>query len=254
MGTLGLKLVITPLLIGAATLAGRRWGPGVSGWVAGFPLTSGPVSVFLALEQGPGFAAQAAVGTLLGLAAMAGFCLVYSRVAPRTGWPAGMGAGVATFVAGALALAQAALPVVPAFGLVCLLLAGITAAMPRLVSPPAPGSPPWWDLPLRMATATAVVLGLTAIATLLGPRLTGFLSPFPVFALVMGVFTHRAQGPAAATRLLRWVVIGSFAFAAFFLAVGLLLERAAIGVTYVVATVAALTVNAGALYIGRRVL
>src|SRR5262245_46902673 len=254
VGTVRLRLVITPLLIGIATVAGRRWGPGVSGWVAGFPLTSGPVSVFLALEQGPGFAAQAAVGTLLGLAAMAGFCLVYSRVAPRAGWPAGTLACVVTFVGGTLVLAQAALPVGPAFALVCLLLAGIAAAMPRLAAPPGPGTPPPWDLPLRIATATTVVLGLTALASLLGPRLTGFLSPFPVFALVMGVFTHRAQGPAAATRLLRWVVLGSFAFAAFFLAAGLLLERTGLGVTYAAATAAALTVNAGALYIGRRVL
>jgi hypothetical protein len=254
VGVFGLKLVITPLLIAGATLAGRRWGPGVSGWVAGFPLTSGPVSVFLALEQGPGFAAQAAVGTLLGLAAMAAFCLVYSRTAPRVGWLPGMVAGVATFFASALVLAQAALPVVPAFGLVCLLLAGITVAMPQLAAPAGPAGPPWWDLPLRMATATTVVLGLTAVAALLGPRLTGFLSPFPVFALVMGVFTHRVHGPAAAARLLRWVVIGSFAFAAFFLVVGAVLDRLGIGGTYLAATAAALTVNAAALYIGRRVL
>ena len=58
-----LKLVVTPLLISAATLVARRWGPGVGGWLAGFPLTSAPVSVFLALEQGPDFAAGAAVGT-----------------------------------------------------------------------------------------------------------------------------------------------------------------------------------------------
>src|SRR5262249_61640139 len=96
--------------------------------------------------------------------------------------------------------------------------------------------------------------GRRARPWLLGPRLRGFLSPFPVSALVMGVFPHRAQGPAAATRLLRWVVLGSFAFAAFFLAAGLLLERTGLGVTYAVATAAALTVNAGALYIGRRVL
>src|SRR5262249_56057578 len=133
--------------MGVGTLAGRRWGPGVSGWVAGFPLTSGPVSVFLALEQGPGFAAQAAVGTLLGLAAMAGFCLVYSRVAPRAGWPAGTLAGVMTFVAGTLVLAQAALPVGPAFLLVCLLLAGIAAAMPRLPAAPPPPPPPPSHLP-----------------------------------------------------------------------------------------------------------
>src|SRR5256885_13738533 len=60
------KLLLTPLLIAAVTLAGRRWGPAVGGWLAGLPLTSRPVSVFLALEQGPGVAARAAVGALAG--------------------------------------------------------------------------------------------------------------------------------------------------------------------------------------------
>src|SRR2546422_11343874 len=75
------KLVLTPLLIAAVTLAGRRWGPAVGGWLAGLPLTSGPVSVFLALEQGPGFAARAAVGTLAGLGGGGCFCLVDARLA-----------------------------------------------------------------------------------------------------------------------------------------------------------------------------
>jgi len=69
-GVIVLKLVVTPLLIAVATLVARRWGHGVGGWLSGFPLTSAPVSVFLALEQGPAFAAGAAAGTLLGLAAM----------------------------------------------------------------------------------------------------------------------------------------------------------------------------------------
>src|SRR5262249_1129973 len=76
------KLVLTPLLISAVTLAGRRWGPGVSGWLAGLPLTSGPVSVFLAVEQGPQFAMRAALGTLAGLAAVAAFALSYPALAP----------------------------------------------------------------------------------------------------------------------------------------------------------------------------
>ena len=46
------KLLLTPLLIGLVSLAGRRWGPGVSGWLVGLPLTSAPVSLFLTLEQG----------------------------------------------------------------------------------------------------------------------------------------------------------------------------------------------------------
>src|SRR5918992_1631966 len=64
--TLVLKLVLTPLLIAAASLAGRRWGPAVSGWFVGLPLTSGPIAFFLALEHGVAFAAAAAVGALAG--------------------------------------------------------------------------------------------------------------------------------------------------------------------------------------------
>ena len=48
MDTLVLKLVLTPTLIGTASLAGRRWGPAVSGWLVGFPFTSAPVALFLA--------------------------------------------------------------------------------------------------------------------------------------------------------------------------------------------------------------
>jgi hypothetical protein len=48
---LALKLVVTPALIAAATLVGRRFGPSISGWLVGLPFTSGPVSLFLTLED-----------------------------------------------------------------------------------------------------------------------------------------------------------------------------------------------------------
>ena len=71
METLALKLVLTPALIGVATLVGRRWGQAVGGWLVGLPLTSGPVVLFLALERGTGFAAKATQGSLRGLVAEA---------------------------------------------------------------------------------------------------------------------------------------------------------------------------------------
>jgi hypothetical protein len=86
MTLLIVKATLTPLLIAAATLAARRWGHAVGGWIAGLPLTSGPVSVFLAVEQGAAFGARAACGTLLGLIAVACFCVAYARSAKRSGW------------------------------------------------------------------------------------------------------------------------------------------------------------------------
>src|SRR5207244_11689777 len=63
---LALKLVVTPLLIGAASLAGRRWGSAVGGWLSGTPLTSGSFVLFLALDHGPRFAARAAAARVEG--------------------------------------------------------------------------------------------------------------------------------------------------------------------------------------------
>ena len=50
MDLLALKLTFAPILLAAATLAVRRWGEIVGGLLVGLPLTSGPISVFLALE------------------------------------------------------------------------------------------------------------------------------------------------------------------------------------------------------------
>jgi hypothetical protein len=63
-----LKLVLAPLIIAAATMVSRRWGESIGGLLVGLPLTSAPVSVFFAIEQGAAFAANAARGAMLGLA------------------------------------------------------------------------------------------------------------------------------------------------------------------------------------------
>lgn len=247
-----LKLVVTPLLIAAATLVARRWGPGVGGWLAGFPLTSAPVSVFLALEQGPDFAAGAAVGTLFGLTAMAAFCLAYGWAALRVGWVGSAAAGLGVFAVclAALSAAPASLPA--AFALVCVTLVLVATLLPATRAGLSGVKPAAWDLPFRMAVATAVVLLLTSAARHLGPTISGLLTPVPVFLLVMAVFAQRSQGAQAGIRVLRGGVIGSFAFAVFFLVVGALLGRVGTGATYALASLSVLAVNGAVLGVAGR--
>ena len=47
--TLLLKLVLVPGLIALVTVAGRRFGPRIGGWLNALPLVAGPVLFFLAL-------------------------------------------------------------------------------------------------------------------------------------------------------------------------------------------------------------
>jgi hypothetical protein len=251
MGTLA-KIVLTPLLIAGVTLLARRWGPGIGGTVVGLPLTSTPVSVFLALEQGPGFAATAAVGTILGLVGQAALCLAYSWTARRAPWWASVGAGVASFFGATVIVESISLSLGMTFALVCVVLLLVAAAIPGSDVARESTRPPAWDLPLRMLVAAAIVLALTTMAPHMGPRWTGLLSPFPVFALVLGAFTHRTEGADAAGLLLRGIVLGSLSHATMFVVVASLLARGGLVWTYSMAALSALAVNGLVLWAVRR--
>jgi len=242
------KLLITPLLVAGLTLAGRRWGPAISGSLAGLPLTSGPVSLFLALEQGTNFAARAAIGTLAGIIAVAAFCGTYALAASRINWIGCLLTGIVGFFASTVLLSFAHSNLLPTFVVVVSLLILTFFLIRRSATQEKETRRTVlgfrrWDIPLRMGTATVLVLLLTGVAPKLGPQWTGLLSPFPVFGSVLTVFAHRTIGPSDAQRVLRGVVLGSFAFAAFFFVVGAMLSRFGYA-TYIVASVCALTVNA----------
>ena len=235
------KLVLTPALLGLATLAGRRFGERAAGWLAGLPLTSGPVSVFLALEQGPVFAAKAASGTILGLVSVASFCAAYALAAARGGgWPACAAGGVLAFLAATAALSAVPPEPLTAFALAAAAAALALALVGRPRAKPAGSAAPRWDLPLRMLVATSLVLALTAGAPSLGPALAGLLSPFPVFVGVLTAFAHGQRGASAARGVLAGALAGSFAFATFFLVVALALERLGAPTTYLLAALTAL--------------
>ena len=251
MNSLVLKLVLTPTLIGIASLAGRRWGPSVSGWLVGLPFTSGPIAFFLALGHGGAFAAATAIGILAGTISQAAFCVAYGWLALR-GWPVALVAGCAAFAAATLALQPLTLSAVPVLLLVLAALAlalWLLHARSPIVA--ASGPPPWWDLPARMVVATIFVVLLTASAPALGPHLTGLLAPFPLYASVLTVFAHAAQGTGAAINVLRGLLLGLFAFAGFFLTLAVLLDVSGIGTAFAAAVAIGLLIQGGSLWVLR---
>ena len=243
LGTLAFKVTLTPLLIAAASVAQRRWGGTVGGLIAGLPLTSAPVSVFLALEHGPAFAAQAATATMLGVNAMSAFCVAYATASVRLrAWSSAV-AGLLVCLAATLLASHvpqqvgiAALITFPALVLLVLSIGRPSDTDRRRADPP------WWDVPARMVVATLVVVLVTAAASWLGATWSGLLSTLPVYALVMGMFSHAHAGAHAAQTFLRGVTVGALGAAAFLLAVAVLVERASLLATYSAAVVASLAV------------
>ncbi len=253
MNMLLLKLLLTPMLIGAVSLAGRRWGSGISGWLVGLPLTSGPVVFFLALAQGTSFAATAATGILAGVFSVACFCFVYSWLALRWGWPLTLFIGWLIFAAATWGLEHVTtMPIIPVYIGVIAVLALILWLLPGTSQQSIKTTSSWWDIPARMLFATAFVLGLTELAPHLGPQLSGLIAPFPIFATILAAFTHHFQGGAAATPLLRGVLLGLFSFAYFFLIVALLIAPAGLGIAFLCASVVALSVQGFSLLILQR--
>jgi hypothetical protein len=232
------KILMTPIFIGLVTLAGRRWGPSISGLLMGLPLTSGPISVFLALQYGQLFAARAAVGNLAGMASSCVFCLTYGLAARKWHWALCPPAAFLSFVAFTALLNHFRWNLASASVLLLAAILGVSRLLPPPAAAPSLPTPSRWDLPGRMVVATAFVIVLTALARSLGPQLSGLISPFPVYGLVMAGFTQRHGGPAAVVGLLRGIVLGALALLAFFLVAGLGLGKAPEVAVYLAASLA----------------
>ena len=212
-----LKLLLVPGLVAAVTVAVRRWGPAVGGWLAGLPVVAGPVLVFYALEQGTPFAARAANGTLTGLIATTAFVVAYARASVRWRWPVCMVLGWTAFAAVLLVLHAVQLGVVSSF--VYVVVATVTGrrALPRLQPAPlyAPARYSRTDLPIRLVATATLVVSLTGLANRLGPSLSGLLNAFPVLTTIIAVFTHAQRGRAAMVHFLNGYLQSVVGFALF---------------------------------------
>ncbi|WLH14598.1 hypothetical protein PSH58_09935 [Pseudomonas hefeiensis] len=218
-----LKLLVIPAFLLLISLAGRRWGPSVAGWLSGLPVVVGPILLFLALEQGEAFAAQSATAALSAMFAMIAFCVVYARVAQHRDWPwaLGIALGVWALVAMVLSWLPASLPLSSVIAIVALLAAPYLFPTVRpVMTGPAPKSD---KLLLRMVAGALLTLAVTLLASTVGERWSGLLAVFPVLGSVMAVFSQQTRGAAFTAALLRATATGMYCFSAFCLTLALTL-------------------------------
>jgi hypothetical protein len=249
LGLIALKLVLVPLFLAALSLAGRRWGPRVAGWLAGLPLVTGPILYFVALERGADFAAQSARATLAAVFAMLAFNLAYAWGASRMRWPLAFPVALSGWLAAAFAVSAA--PESLAFSTAVAVAALVLAPrlFPAVRGAGAPYAPPAYELLLRMAAGALFVLAVTASAAALGPAWTGRLSTIPILGLVLAIFTHRASGAASAAALLRAMARGLYSYATFCLVVAAALPRLGLAASFTLAIALGLVAQAASVAI-----
>lgn len=232
------------MLIVLVTLAGRRWGPAVAGWLSAFPIVAGPILWFIAIEQGAAFAARAAVGTLSAVLAILAFSLSYAWAATRYPWPLSLPLAYVGYAAAVVMLDLWNVDTPLVAGLV--VLAGLWLAprlYPVLLAAAKARSKPPNDMLLRMGLGALLVVLVTHFAATLGPDLSGVFAMFPVMGTVLALFTHRSAGAAATIQLLRGMVLGFYAFGTFCVVLAWALSATGVGLAFLCALAAAAAIQ-----------
>jgi len=222
-----------------ASLAARRWGHAVSGYLGGFPMIGGPITLYLAIDHGPEFAARSALVTMAAIAGQAAHMLAFSRAGRAYGALAGLLAGWTAFAAVSAGVGTMAL--VPA-GALAIAVAALFAMARFLPHPKGaatlPAIPPV-ELWLRLAAALALAAVILFGAATLGPTVSGILLSLPITGSIMPPFTLALYGPDALARLQRGFITGLTGFIAFFFTVSLALIPLGTVAAFSLATAAA---------------
>ena len=213
-----IKLGLTPISMLGVSLIARRWGSLVGGLIAGLPLTSGPISIYLAIEQGPAFAARAAEAGLAGTSVTLIAYACYVALTRRFGIPWSCVLSLVAFIVPAfimLTLDRLAI----AIGVSLAAIAWTLHLTGAVEAETVEKAPPLWDLPARLTASTAMVLGVTGFAARMGPALSGILSPIPVIAWPLIVFAHVQGGRAQAIAAVRGTAAGALGILVFYIVV-----------------------------------
>ena len=234
-----LKLIMAPILILGASFAGSRWGHTISGWLVSLPLNSAPVIFLLALEQGPSFASSSAEGIILGLASLLGFSLAYSWLSLRLGLHClySMILGWIVFFFFSFLLENVSSNLILSFIGVTVWLLIVERLFPRAKNQFTVdyGSFGRRELVIRVVAATSLIILITTYAPLLGPKLSGLLTPFPIYTSVLAWSIHHRQGAGSSVKFVHGATFGLFTSAIFFLVVGSLITSWGVGVSYITA-------------------
>jgi len=210
--SLGARMALAAAFVVIASIITERSGPAIGALVATLPVSAGPSYIFLAIDHDDVFIAQSALASLPMNAATILMCLVFVPLAQRRGLAPSLGAGIAVWLAFALAvrafdwtlLGGIALNVV-ALG-VCLPLVQRfrQAKMPLLTRR-------WYDIPLRAALVAALVAIVVTLSNVVGPKISGVIALFPaVFTSLILILMPRIGGSATAAVLAngQWGLIG----------------------------------------------
>lgn len=222
-----IKVLLTMALVSGLSVIAERASPRLAGLLSGFPVGSALTLTFIGIEQGPAFAAAAALHNIAGMPAMLCMLLTYAVVS-RGGTPFRLAAApvisTLVFLLGAAGLHRLDLPAVAAVGVST---AGVVAAQALFRFLPqepiaAHGRLGWGAYLARAGVAAAVVLAVTGAAGGLGPAWAGLFTSFPVTVFPLLIILQYTYGPTPGLGVIRNIPRGLWSLLAYTLSLALL--------------------------------
>ncbi len=235
-----LRLALVPAAVWLASLAARRWGHSISGSLGGLPLIAGPITLFLALDMGPAFAARSALFTLAVVVAQGCHLLAFSHVSRTRGWLVSLLAGWASFALVSMVVAQMPMRAPLAAALAAAGLTGALIWLPRPAGRARLAAIPAMEMRLRLVAAFALAGLILWSAPAFGPAVSGILLSLPITGSIMPPFTLAFYGADEVARLARGFVVGLAGFSTFFLVVALAVMPWGIPVAFAAAALGAM--------------
>lgn len=235
-----------PSVIALVTLAIRRWGHQIGGLIGSLPWVAAPILLFFILEQGKAFGIHSIQGSMTGILALISFCVSYSAFSRKYTWLPTLVIAYAFYAITVLLINYLALSLVVSYILV---IGSVLLALRFFPSPTGPAVNARrlpYDIPIRMLVATAFVLVITGLASMLGPTWSGILTPFPIMTTVLAIFSHTLQGSKATIATLRGLVIGLIGFTTFLFLQAFLLTEYSISLSFGLAFLVNILINLAA--------
>jgi hypothetical protein len=202
------KLAVTIATVLTLSAVAERVSPRVAGVLSGYPLGAAIALFFMGVEIGPGFAAESAVYTQVGLVALQLFVYVYYRVSAAL---PGRGILISSLAAlGAYFTASALLHALPfsAAGALLLPVASIflfVFLFRRVPNVPIARSVRFTAAVLlfRAGLAALTILAITGAAATVGPQWAGLFAAFPVALFPLLLIVHRTYGKSHVHTILK---------------------------------------------------
>ena len=233
-----IKVLVSIVIVVLLSMIAEWAGPRVAGIASGYPLGAAISLFFLGLENGAGFAAAGALYTAAGLAAtvafVAGYLMGLRLAGRRRRWTA-----VTTSIAlglAAYALAAGILSRVP-----------VNPVSAPLIASAVIFSAGWGfrripDVKIRerirlgyrvafvrAGFAAAVILTITTLAEMIGPRWAGIFSAFPITMLPLLVIIHATYQPAHVRTIIKNVPRGLGSLVVYAMVIAAAYPRTGIG-------------------------